>query len=291
MARTALPFDDTPGAPWLWLPPDPRAGFERVRALGVPLAQRADLRPRLGVKCGCNEAFVVEAHADGSVTGSDGCRGVVEPQLLRPLLRGEGVTPWTVALTREQIIFPHDGSLRPLTANCRRWHASGCSDGGAGSAHARTSRDALPGGASFASTPSTDQHPRVVWADLARSPRAAVIDAGNPVVPLNSCYIAFASPHDEAHALAAWLNSPLAAAWLAALAEPARGGFRRMLGWTVGLLPLPRDWDRAVDLLAPFGARATAGRPTLDEELLDVALRAHGASRNDVEALITWGHR
>ena len=48
------------------------------------------------------------------------------------------------------------------------------------------------------------------------------------------------------------------------LAEPARGGFRRFLGWTVSALPVPRDWPRAVRLLHPFGnalARANRDEP------------------------------
>ena len=44
---------------------------------------------------------------------------------------------------------------------------------------------------------------------------------------------------------------PLVGAWLGILAEPARGGFHRYLGWTLALLPLPRDWPAAVRLLAP----------------------------------------
>jgi hypothetical protein len=63
----------------------------------------------------------------------------------------------------------------------------------------------------------------------------------------------------DAWALAALLNSRLAAAWLNAIAEPARGGYRRYLGWTVGLLPLPREWGRARAVLARAGKAASRG--------------------------------
>ena len=65
---------------------------------------------------------------------------------------------------------------------------------------------------------------RVVWADFGRRPSALVLPAGDPTVPLNSCYALPCRDPRDALAVAALLNSPLAAAWLNALAEPARGG-------------------------------------------------------------------
>lgn len=280
VARAALPFDSTPGAPWLWLPADPRAGFDRVAAMGTPLAQHAGLRPRLGVKCGFNEAYIVD----------DALCAAVEHHLLRPLLRGEAVTPWSVSGLTARIIFPHDASLHPLRELpplARKWLAKYQTQ--------LTARSDLRGRAPWWSLFRVEgadaRRPRVVWADLSRSPRAAVLEANDPTVPLNSCYVVPTSSIDEAHALAAWLNGPIAAAWLAALAEPARGGFRRMLGWTVGLLPIPRDWDRAVEALAPCGARAARGDVPSAAELLDVTLETLGVAAHDVEALLTWGHR
>src|SRR5439155_11866177 len=58
--RTSLAFDETPGAPWILLPPDPHRAFECMRRIGRPLAQSVIGRPYLGVKCGCNDAFVVD---------------------------------------------------------------------------------------------------------------------------------------------------------------------------------------------------------------------------------------
>jgi hypothetical protein len=97
--------------------------------------------------------------------------------------------------------------------------------------------------------------PRVVWADIGKRLRTRVLDAGDPTVPLNSCYVVRTTGIDDAHALDALLNSTIAAAWLDVLAEPARGGFRRFLGWTVATLPVPHDWLRARSLLAPIGQR------------------------------------
>ena len=130
--------------------------------------------------------------------------------------------------------------------------------------------------------------PRVVWADLGRAPRAVVFRAGDPTVPLNSCYVVPCTTLADAHALAALLNSPLAAAWLNPLAEPARGGYRRYLGWTTALLPVPQRGGEARAILAPLGERAGAGDPPAADELLAAVLRAYRVAFGDVAPLLTW---
>jgi hypothetical protein len=279
--RAKLPYDATPGAPWLWLPPDARDGFDLLRTLGAPLAGRDGLRPRLGVKTGCNEAFIVPASSPPAG---------LEPGLLRPLLRGNEVDAWRIGPLAGQIIFPHDDrlqALRELPAGARRWLRPFRSR-----LMARTDSRGSDVWWALHRVDAADQRlPRVVWADMSRAPRAAVLPPGSTVVPLNTCYVVRTRTLEEAYALAAWMNSPLSAAWLAALAEPARGGFRRLLGWTVGLLPIPRDWERATNLLAPLGARGAAGDAPATQEMLDAALDAIGARPSSVEALVTWGHR
>jgi hypothetical protein len=106
-----------------------------------------------------------------------------------------------------------------------------------------------------------------------------VLPAGDPTVPLNTCYVLHCDAERDAWALAALLNSTLAAAWLNAIAEPARGGYRRYLGWTVAQLPLPRDWSRARAVLAD--ARASA-----DDALLAAALDAYRLDRAAVADLL-----
>ena len=132
---------------------------------------------------------------------------------------------------------------------------------------------------------------RVVWADFGRTLTAAVLDPGDPSVPLNTCYAVRCQDPTDALALAAILNSALAAAWLAAIAEPARGGYRRYLGWTLSLLPLPRHWERARATLVPLATRARDGAPVSDAELLDAVIRAYELRRGAVGALLDWSIR
>jgi hypothetical protein len=123
---------------------------------------------------------------------------------------------------------------------------------------------------------------------MGRELHALVLDRGDTTVPLNSCYVARCPTLDDALALAALLRSPIAAAWLSALAEPARGGYSRFLGWTVSLLPLPRDWPRARAILAPVGALVADGSPHDARALLRAALDAYALRPADVRPLLAW---
>jgi hypothetical protein len=280
----ALPLDDSPGAPWLLLTPEARHAFDAMARAGVPLSHSAFGAPRLGVKSGCNAAFVVRvtdtARDFATVIDPDGESGSVELTLLRPALRGDGVAPWTRPPCAEWIVWTHDPAGAPLGRlpdRARAWLRRRYSDLSRRTDATRARRWWSLFRVDGANTAS----PRVVWADIGRRPRAAVLAAGDPTVPLNSCYVIRCADDVDAWALAALLNSPLAAAWLNAIAEPARGGYRRYLGWTVGLLPIPRDWTRARTLLAEarFGD---------DDRLLDATLAAFRLARPEVASLLQW---
>jgi hypothetical protein len=292
-----LSLDPDAASPWLLLPPDVRDAFDRLTSVGTPLGETPFGRPHLGVKCGCNQAFIVTEHGSPRANPelleieAPGRRGRIERRVIRPLVRGETLTPWRVrAESAERILWTHDGDdaaltdLPPLT---RHWllpwrrRLMARTDG-----HGRGHWWTL-----FRTESARSDRPRVVWADIGRSPRAAVLPARDATVPLNSCYVVRCPTFGDAHALTALLNGPLAAAWLGALAEPARGGFHRYLGWTMALLPLPRDWTAALDILAPLAARACEGVPVSPHELLVAALEAYQLETDDVAALLGWGAR
>ena len=291
--RGELALEATPGAPWLLLPPEVRRAFDAMADAGVPLAASPFGRPLLGVKTGCNAAFVVR-----QVDGDEDCRlvqiiggkttGAVERGALRPVLRGEHLQPFVVPeeSARETIVWTHGRSgaaLAELPPATRRWlqrfrrALEKRSDGRSG-----------PWWALFRVESAVGDLPRVVWCDIGRSPRAAVLAAGDPSVPLNTCYVVRAMTEDDAHALAALLNSMPATAWLRAIAEPARGGYRRFLGWTVARLPLPRDWDRARRILAPFGAAARDGRTPCAAQLTAAVCESYRLDPAILMPLLEW---
>lgn len=291
-----IPLDDSPGAPWLLLPHEVREAFDLLAARGTPLARTAFGPPQLGVKTGCNEAFVVtprpgwrDAEQDHRAwpVRSGRREDDVERALLRPVLQGEHVRPWAAAADDRAIVWTHGPGGRPLDRlppRAAAWLAPWrrALETRADAAHAGTHWTL------FRTDAADDTRPRVVWSDISRVPRATVLAPGDPSVPLNTCYVAFAPTMADALALAALLNSAPAAAWLCALAEPARGGYRRFLGWTVARLPIPAQWDRAVRILAPLGESGLRGDAPAAHDLAAAAARAFGIRLSRLEPLMTW---
>ena len=289
-APGSLPLDETPGSPWILLPAPAREAFDRLIGVGVPFAQSVFGRPLLGVKTGCNEAFVVrleEVHGRVARISAGGRSAEIEREMLRPLVRGETLGAWRLTGRREYLIWPHgedDRPLRALPPLARHWMLSfGDKLHGRSDLHGR-----LPWWTLFRTESASAASPRVIWADFGLAPRAIVVEAGDPIVALNSCYVATCENLMDAHALATLINAPLVSAWLNTLAEPARGGYRRYLGWTMSLMPIPVDWSRAREQLAPLGERAMLGDVAPQDEMLNAVLSAYGLRLRDVAPLLSW---
>jgi N-6 DNA Methylase len=291
LPRRALALDTTDGAPWLIIPPAVRASFDRLAAAGVPLAAAGLGRPMLGVKSGCNEAFLVtrggRAAAGLTAVHSGEAHGAVETAWLRPVLRGEQCRAWSAAPDEgEAIVWTHGPSGAPVAtlplATARwlaRWRRR---------LEQRSDARHGPWWALFRTEAAVGDGARVAWADIGKTPRALVLPAADPRVPLNTCYVLRAPSEADAHALAALLNAPVVAAWLRVLAEPARGGYRRFLGWTCARLPIPRDWVRARTLLAPIGRAGAAGHPVDDATLDALVADAFGVPMAELVPLRDW---
>jgi len=285
LVRSAdLAFDTSPGAPWLMLTPEARRAFDRIRDAGEPLFRSPLGAPRLGVKSGCNAAYIVRvvdsARDFATIVDADGESGTVELSMLRPALRGDAVAPWNRSPCAEWIVWTHDELGAPLSRlpdRARHWLRRRYTELAARTDAARARR----WWSLFRVDAADSSTSRVVWADFGKRPRAAVLPVGDPSVPLNTCYVLRCADECDAWAIAALLNSPLVAAWLNAIAEPARGGYRRYLGWTVGLLPLPFDWHRARTILS-------TARYADDDHLLDAALQAYRLTRDAVAPLLQW---
>ncbi|HEY8163962.1 MAG TPA: N-6 DNA methylase [Gemmatimonadaceae bacterium] len=288
-----LAFDQSPGSPWLLLPPEVRAAFDLVRSKGIPLGRTSIGRPWLGVKTGCNAAFVVDeisAAGECMEVRSGSRTGVIERRLLRPLYRGDSIQPWRMHATTNRIIWTHDRRgepLQELPKHTRSWLSAYRRE-----LERRTdNRNGGPWWRLFRTESASTACTRVVWPDFGRSPAAAIVEAGCDAVFLNSCYVAMCRDADSAIALMVLLNSPIVAAWLNPIAEPARGGYRRYLGWTMSLVPLPADWERAKRNLVPLGRAAMAGCVPSDDSIRDATLKSYGLRDADVESLVLWNGR
>jgi len=96
---------------------------------------------------------------------------------------------------------------------------------------------------------------------------------------------------DDACALNTLLTSPVAAAWLDAIAEPARGGWRRFLGWTVAALPVPGNWETARAPLAAFWKQQQSGTPPTPEQHCAVVAATYGIPLHALLPLLNWHSR
>jgi hypothetical protein len=293
MPASSLGVRPDPAAPWLMLPSAARRAFHQLADIGVALSDTQLGRPLLGVKCGLNEAYVVAVErlrGDVASVVSGKRRGDVETALLRPALRGGDVREWRARPSSECIVWTHDETGRPLQRLPRysaRWFA-GWQRELSNRTDARTTQRWW---SLYRTEAARNDRPRVVWSDFGKVPRALVLPSGDPTVPLNSCYVCRCATEGDAFALCVLLNSPLAAAWLNAIAEPARGGFHRYLAWTVAMLPLPKNWASARQILSPLGRAAHDGAAVDPATVLQATLRAYGQPSLDPTPLLTWTHR
>ena len=271
-----LPAATHPGAPWRIIPDDVRHAADTITRAGIRWMDTILPPPSLGIKTGCNDAFLIE---------DDDVPHALRPWT-RPVLRGDHVKAWHAPDSTTAIVIPcnADGQmLARLTPPLARHFAT--------HERALTARTDLrprdPWWSIFRTDLLGNAGWRVIWADIGRTLRAMILPPHTNVVPLNSCYGVRLHDPVDAHALAALLNAPTTTAWLSLVAEPARGGYHRFLGWTVLALPMP-DWQRAREILAPIAARARRGDAVSTETLHHATLDAYRIEHNAVAPLLAW---
>ena len=272
----ALPVGTHPGAPWRIIPDTVRAAADALSKAGGRWTDTILPTPSLGIKTGCNDAFLL---TDADVTHH------LRPWT-RPVLRGDHVRPWHTPDSTTAIVIPCDTdgqTLRHLPPTLARHFAPFQR-----TLLARTDlRPREPWWSLFRTDLLATAGWRVVWADIGRTLRATVLPPHARSVPLNTCYGVRLHDPVDAHALAALLNAPTTTAWLSLVAEPARGGYHRFLGWTVLALPIP-DWNRTRERLAPLAARARRGEPLSTDALHQATLDAYDIQHADVAPLLEW---
>lgn len=263
-------------APWRLVPAAVRDAADTLADAGTRWLDSPLPPPTLGLKTGLNAAFLV---------ASRDLDADLRP-FTRPALRGDGVTPWTTPSNGQHLVLPLDDDTAPLAslpAPLARHLAP----------HERALRaraDLKPRDrwwTLFRTELVARGGWRVCWADISRALRATLLPPQSATVPLNSCYGVRCTDAIDALALVALLNAPLTSAFLALIAEPARGGFHRFLGFTTTSLPLP-DWDRARHTLAPLAARARRGDVPDARTLHHATLTAYGLRHDTVAPLLAW---
>jgi len=217
--------------PWVLAP-----GADRIRRKLLAAFPTVGDRwtPRLGVKTGADDLFVLERECPGT----------------RPAIRGRDIVAFQCR-PRRYVLWTHGADGLPLarlpndlTEKLARHEAR---------LRRRADYRTGPPWQLFRTALGFAVH-RVVWPDLARRLTAAV-----PVpelVPLNTVYGIATRDVIDAAALAALFNTRWLTALARLVADPARGGFRRFNARVVAGLPIPPLESPAWAELARRGAAA-----------------------------------
>jgi hypothetical protein len=193
----------------------------------------------------------------------------IEPDLLRPALRGRDVKAFR-ATARRVVLWGYDrhGSILPrLPPRAARY--------------VRTVRAPLLGRSDHDGGPpwslfrikAAAARWRVTWADIAREPGAVALDEVLPAaVPLNTCYVAACPDRETALLVAAVLNSTWTRVLIRATADEAQNGYRRHNARITGVIPLPATGearDRVVALSRAAHRTGHVSQPDLDRAIAD----------------------
>jgi hypothetical protein len=267
--------------PWILLPDRTRDAVHRFLAAGTPLARVAP--PQLGVKTGADGLFlgIPERTADGVAWLRLGGRvWEIETALLRPAVQGRDVKRFHVTTSRLLVWAYQDGAPLPeLPPGAAAYFA-------AQAAPLRRRADHVSGPPwTLFRTRAAQPGWRVVWPDISRRPAAAVLEATAQAqaVPLNTCYVARAPERVTALAITAVFNSTWAHAAARAIADEARGGYRRINARVAGRLPVPPDTARAS--LAALAAVAHQDHHVDQDQLDHAVAEALGLSGSHCDVL------
>jgi hypothetical protein len=239
------------GSEWALLPDDVRGTFARIHRTFAPLAETLGRVPVMGVKSGDNDAFFLEVkRVRRNAVETTG--GVFVPfSALCRCVRGRDVRRWKIA-EPAWMFWPPGRGFRRFAAT------HGLDAGALQLQYVRPEHLGI----------------KVVWKDLSRGICAAVLpDARTihgravPLVPNQTLYALDAASMDEAHVLAAALNSTIVNALAVAVAERAKDFHFRYFGRTLARIPLPRiePASAAWALLLRCARSAARGGDAADE--------------------------
>lgn len=233
-----------PASPWLFVPANIRQIFEKVERACVPFGTVEGMEPRRGLFTGANDIFIRPAGEFADLLGP------AAAPFVRPVLTGSTIDQPTL-----EILYPYDDAgelLVGLPEPCvdyfeaRRERLAGRSD----------ARPALPSWQLFRVRPDT-VGPKVAWRDF--SVFLEPVDVPADAVPLNTVYYLPCLGRDT-EAVKSWMSALPVRAFAYAIAERARGGWRRHFAWVIRMLPVPvgmiDDGFRRAVTASDFGLQA-----------------------------------
>lgn len=236
-----LTWSGRPGEPWCLVPDAVDAILRRVRAHSALLGEYGQWTPRRGVFTGANEVFLRPRGGFETELGPE-----VRP-FVRPAVSGSGLG----ATPAQEILWCYapEGPLPRLPSTLQDYFERRATQ-----LTARADHD--PHGALwqlFRVRADVDAA-KVAWRDM--SVFLEPVEMGPGPVALNTVYYVPFDDTAEAAGFARWMGSSVVRAAAYALAERARGGWRRHFAWVIQLLPVPNPHERWRDFdPGAFGLR------------------------------------
>jgi hypothetical protein len=269
------------GTEWSLLPPDVHAIVARIHAAHSPLAETLGRVPLMGVKTGDNHAFFLDVKRvrANAVQTTDGLH--IPLTSVCRCVRGRDVRRWTIADPPWMLWPPGGGWRKPPRWVERLAEARGIDVGTLRLKYVRPEHVGM----------------KVVWKDLSRGFCAAVLEdsirlgeRNIPLVPNQTLYSLDAATAEEAHVLAALLNSTIVNVLTIAIAERAKDFYFRYFGRTVARLPLPNvvpasdSWTR----LLRAARRARRHPDRVADEIDDAVAVLYGVSPTEHTRLASF---
>lgn len=269
-----------PGEPWMLVEPEIRRIFDHMRQHSRPLGTVSETAPHRGILTGANDIFIKSTDQIRTILGPDPDNHLFNTWT-RPVLCGREIRSENIQPTR-RIFWPYDDQLTlqtDLPAPLRQYFED--------------HRQKLQTRSDFHQdspiwqlfrTTNALQSPRVVWRDMSVELEAAVTPAD--CIPLNTVYFIPCTDTIRAHALMNLLNSEPIRAIAFAIAERARGGWRRHFAWVIRMLPIPETFIDC--LLADLADNDSL--PDLTNLTPEKTAELFGIDTTDLAKLHAWRH-
>lgn len=269
------------GTEWSLLPPDVHAIVARIHAAHTPLSETLGRNPIMGVKTGDNDAFFLDVKRvrANAVETTDGIH--IPLTAVCRCVRGRDVRRWKIAEPAWMLWPPAGGWRKPPRWVERLAEARGVEIETLRLKYVRPEHVGI----------------KVVWKDLSRGFCAAVLedsirlgDRGIPLVPNQTLYSLDTASIEEAHVIAALLNSTIVNVLAIAIAERAKDFYFRYFGRMVARLPLPNVAPSSATWVRLLRAARRARRnPGIDCAEIDDAVNAlYGVSPDEHARLASF---
>ncbi|HUF16584.1 MAG TPA: N-6 DNA methylase, partial [Thermoanaerobaculia bacterium] len=279
--QSVVPLDGD-GSPWLLVPAEVRSVIHKMRQAHPTLAETLGRNPVMGVKTGANRKFFLDelvTHPAGTMFSP--AMGIEIPRTaVCRTIRGRDLRAWRAEASTWMLWPPVNG-----------W-GPGCAWVDALARVLGMDREEIR----LSWVRAEHLGPKVAWKDVSRGLQAAAIPATTwidgfefPLIPNQTLYSIDTASMEEAHMLAALLNSTVARALSVSTAERAKDRHFRFFGSLIAALPLPllESGSAAQQALVRLARQAEAGADV--QQTLDIiVMQAYGLDQREMEVLARY---